>query len=230
MDLHMESRYVGPVCVVKCKGRLVLGPSTEALDKHVTDAIAQSKVIVLNMADVMFMDSSGLGTLVRLLRRAKSSHIELRLCCLTTAIRKALDVTHVASLFKIDATEEAALGAGYSGKAEGGQGNPAAHILCVAETSDVCACLGALLQGAGFHAQTCSSLYDAKTLLKAKKPDLILLGAQMPQKHPGVQQNLGALAPGVPVLTLDETFSTQEAGVGADPLLARIRQHLPASA
>src|ERR1700721_3105651 len=63
--LTFEIERDGDTAVVKCHGRLVSG-ATEELYGEVKDLLAQTKVLVVDLADLTYVDSTGLGTLVRL--------------------------------------------------------------------------------------------------------------------------------------------------------------------
>ena len=70
MQLKVESRRVGDIVVVRCSGRLVAGVECDLLQRHVLDAMVFDRDFIINLADVPFIDSSGLGLLVRLHGRA----------------------------------------------------------------------------------------------------------------------------------------------------------------
>ncbi len=55
----------GDTAIVKCHGRLVAG-ATEELYREVKDLLPQTKTVVVDLAELTYVDSSGLGTLVRL--------------------------------------------------------------------------------------------------------------------------------------------------------------------
>lgn len=64
MNLRMTNSDVNGVSVVELGGRIVLGEESNALREKLKSLIAQgNKKIVLNMADIAYIDSSGLGTL-----------------------------------------------------------------------------------------------------------------------------------------------------------------------
>ena len=66
MKLSLETRDLGRVTIVRCKGRLVAGGETEALRSHVAWLLRDRRAIVLHMGEVVFIDSSGLGTMCAL--------------------------------------------------------------------------------------------------------------------------------------------------------------------
>lgn len=84
---------------VKCKGRLVFG-HTDALKDGVRDLLPKSKRLVIDLGEVEYMDSSGLGTVVRIYVTAKASNCELQLLNLAPQVRQMFGVTRILSLFE----------------------------------------------------------------------------------------------------------------------------------
>lgn len=85
--------------LVKCKGRLVFG-HTDRLQKCVRELLPKSKRVVIDLGEVDYMDSSGLGTVVRIYVSAKASHCELQLLNLAPQVRQMFGVTRILSLFE----------------------------------------------------------------------------------------------------------------------------------
>ena len=90
----------GDAAAVRCSGRLVAGVNNR-LYLEVSQLIPTSKRILLDLTDLTHMDSSGLGTLVRLYVSAKSAGCALQLFNIGKPIRKLLGVTHLLSVFEI---------------------------------------------------------------------------------------------------------------------------------
>ena len=90
MKLSLETREVGRVTIVRCKGRLVSGGETEALRAHVAHLLRDRRSIVLHLGEVVFIDSSGLGTMVRTLTSTRQVHGDLKLCDVPEHVRKVL--------------------------------------------------------------------------------------------------------------------------------------------
>ena len=79
MALKFTNREVDGVSVVALDGRIVLGEESNALRERVKALVAEGKKkIVLNMANVTFIDSAGLGTLVAAHHSAKSQGAALK--------------------------------------------------------------------------------------------------------------------------------------------------------
>lgn len=90
----------GDSIVVVCHGRLVAG-LCDALHARVKPLLAESKVVVLDLGGVTFMDSIGLGTMVRLYVSAKSTGCSLELLHVGKHIREVLSITHLLEVFTI---------------------------------------------------------------------------------------------------------------------------------
>jgi len=88
----------GDAALVHCRGRLVSGVAGPFYDKIIA-LIPHNKRIVLDLTDLAFVDSMGLGTLVRLYVSAKSGGSCLQLINLGKQIRELLGMTHLLGLF-----------------------------------------------------------------------------------------------------------------------------------
>ena len=86
--------------VVLCSGRLVSGVN-DRFHREVSELIPSSKRIVLDMAELTHMDSSGIGTLVRLYVSARSSGCALQLRRIGKPVRHLLGVTHLIDVLAI---------------------------------------------------------------------------------------------------------------------------------
>jgi anti-sigma B factor antagonist len=97
-SLTLEVERKGTTALVHCHGRLVSGVCNVLTDK-VRPLIPDSKRIILDLTDLTFVDSMGLGTLVRLYVSAKSGGSCLELINLGKQIREILGITHLLSIF-----------------------------------------------------------------------------------------------------------------------------------
>jgi anti-sigma B factor antagonist len=223
VNLSLQTRGVGRVTVVRCGGRIVAGAESVALREHVAELLLDRRSIVLHMGDVTFIDSSGLGALVRVHSITRQAHGELKLCSVPEHVRRILEMTHMTKVFEMHETEELAVGAFYRpGVAGAAVASSGKSVLCVDHDADVLASLREVLRRAGYEVQTSTSLSDALMLARVGHPHLILVG---PERASGVAA-LGAA--GVPVLELGKEFSTAHAGEAVEALLERIRGKLGA--
>jgi anti-sigma B factor antagonist len=108
--LKMTNREVDGVSVVALEGRIVLGEESNALREKVKSLLAEGKKkIVLNMDNITFIDSAGLGTLVAAHHSAKSQGSSLRLCHLGSKFQEVLQITKLLTVFDVFDTEAAAV-------------------------------------------------------------------------------------------------------------------------
>ena len=110
MALKMTNREVDGVSVVALDGRIVLGEESNALREKVKGLIAEGKKkVVLNMANVTFIDSAGLGTLVAAHHSAKSQGAALKLAHLGSKFQEVLQITKLLTVFDVYKTEAEAV-------------------------------------------------------------------------------------------------------------------------
>ena len=96
--LAFEIERGGDTAVVKCYGRLVAG-TTEALYQEVKDLLPQTKVVVVDLAALTYVDSTGLGTLVRLHASARKLGCDFKLLHLGKQLRNVLKLANLLSVF-----------------------------------------------------------------------------------------------------------------------------------
>ena len=110
MPVKMTIREVADVSVVDLDGRIVLGEESNALREKLKSLIAAGKKkIVLNMADVKYIDSTGLGTLVAAHVSAKKQDASVRLCHLGQKFHEIMQMTKLLTVFDTFETEAAAV-------------------------------------------------------------------------------------------------------------------------
>ncbi|SRR5579871_182938 len=232
MKLRLESRAVGEVLIVQCIGRIVSGNEVLRLHAFVDDAFAKYTDVVLQLDQTEFIDSSGLGALVRLMREGRSKGGDLKLALVPAPLKKTLELTHLLQQFEVyDAIEEAItaayLGSRYS-RCKTGDERP--RIICVYESSDVCTFLREVLCAAGYNALTTISLDDARILLKATKAKLVVVSSKMQFIYgKPAQKVFQDIDPSMSLLVLDENFATQDPGEAAERALNLIGSQLPAA-
>lgn len=108
--LKLNSREVDGVSVVALEGRIVLGEESNSLREKVKSLLAGGKKnIVLNMDNVTYIDSAGLGTLVASHHSAKSQDAALKLSNLGSKFQEVLQVTKLLTVFDVYDSEAAAI-------------------------------------------------------------------------------------------------------------------------
>jgi len=226
LRLTLNTREVGRVTVVQCSGRIVSGGESDSLRTHVNQLLRDRRNIVLDLGEVAFIDSSGLGTIVRTLTGTRQAHGDLKLCNVPEHVRKILALSHLTKLFDTHESEEQAIAAFYrpGARAE----TPVAKgrsILCLDCNADVLAYLRELLRGAGYDVHTTSHRGDALMLMRMANFDLLLAGPDM-TASPGTLQAFHTACAKLPVIELGSEFSTLDAGEAGAGLLAKIAARL----
>jgi anti-sigma B factor antagonist len=110
MQLKLTKRNVDGILAIECNGRIVFGEESALLREQVKQAIAEGqKRIVLNLAEVNYIDSGGLGTLVALHTTALSAGATIKLANLTKRVGDLLQVTKLLTVFDVRNSEYDAL-------------------------------------------------------------------------------------------------------------------------
>jgi len=105
--LKFTTREVNGVTVVDLDGRIVLGEETNQLRERVKSLLGEGKKkVLLNLSNVSFIDSSGLGALVASHSSAKADGASLRLCNLGGKFHELLQITKLYTVFEVSDTEE----------------------------------------------------------------------------------------------------------------------------
>jgi anti-anti-sigma factor len=95
----IDVRSEGGAVLVKCKGRLVYG-QTDILKEGVKGLLLSSSRVVVDLSEVDYMDSTGLGAVVQLYVSAKASRCQLQLVNLAPQVRKLFGIANILSLFE----------------------------------------------------------------------------------------------------------------------------------
>ena len=102
MSLKIDTREVSHVTILDIQGRIILGPEIGTLRAAVRDLVAEGKKkIILNLAGVDYLDSSGVGELVGSFTTVRNSGGELKLLNLTQKVHDVLHVTKLYTVFDI---------------------------------------------------------------------------------------------------------------------------------
>jgi len=108
--LKITEREVDGIAVLSLDGRIVLGEESNALREGVKRLLAAGKKkLVLNMSNVTYIDSAGLGTLVASHHSARTQGASLRLSNLGAKFQEVLQVTKLLTVFEVHDTEAAAI-------------------------------------------------------------------------------------------------------------------------
>ena len=110
MALTIASREVDGVIILDLNGRITLGEGSVQLRDAIRGLISKGqKNILLNLADVNYIDSSGLGELVSAFTTAKNQQAEVKLLKLSKKVHDLLQLTKLYTVFDIKDDEAAAI-------------------------------------------------------------------------------------------------------------------------
>lgn len=102
MNMTATSRQVGCVTIVDISGRIVLGEESASLRSLVSDVLSKGhKKILLNLADVDYIDSSGLGHMVAAFTSVRKQEGQLKLLKVTNKVRDLIQITRLYTVFEI---------------------------------------------------------------------------------------------------------------------------------
>jgi len=110
--MKSSSRQVDGVTIVDLSGRITLGEGSVVLRDLVRDLIAKGqKKILLNLGDVTYIDSSGIGELVSAYTTVRNQAGDLKLLHLTKKVHDLLQITKLYTVFDVKDDEAAAVAA-----------------------------------------------------------------------------------------------------------------------
>lgn len=110
MSVKASSRQVGDVTVLELSGRIVLGEGTETVRTAFSDLLKNgNKKILVNLGDVNYIDSSGLGALVSGYTSVTGQQGKVKLLNLTQKVHDLLQITKLLTVFEVFTDESTAL-------------------------------------------------------------------------------------------------------------------------
>ncbi len=110
MSVKLNTRQVGDVSVVDVSGRITLAEGSSALRDCLRDLMAQNnKKILLNLSEVSYIDSSGIGELVSGFTSVANSGGTLKLLGLTKRVKDLLQITKLYTVFDVHEEEAHAI-------------------------------------------------------------------------------------------------------------------------
>jgi anti-sigma B factor antagonist len=109
--MKTEKRKKDDVTILDLKGKLTIGKGDVLLRKHIDESLGNDeKKIILNMKDVSYMDSSGVGELVSSFTSVNNRGGKLKLMNLSTKVHDLLQITQLLRVFEIFDNEDEAVG------------------------------------------------------------------------------------------------------------------------
>lgn len=228
MQFVVQSQKVGGVAVIHCEGRLVVSDGVRALQEEVEKHSLETKKYVLDLGAVSYLDSGGLGALVRLVGTLRAHRGDLKLCQVSPFVQNVLRATNLHGVFCIYDTEKDALADFAQRPAVEPQAwSSNTRVLCIDPSSDLLAYMTVVLKRAGFEVKTTRYLADAATLLCAMKPRVIVCGPGVQSSSPAFEK-FHHLDPHVQFLLLPADFHTFDASDAGLDLVNRVNELLQA--
>jgi anti-sigma B factor antagonist len=109
--MHVDTRKHDDVVVLDLKGKLTAGLGDQILRESIDELLAEGwKKILVNLSEISFMDSAGLGELVAGLRTARRFEAQLKLLNVGARVQSTLYMARLLPVFEIYENETEALG------------------------------------------------------------------------------------------------------------------------
>jgi anti-sigma B factor antagonist len=110
VSMKIKTRQVDGISIMDCSGRITLGEGSVQLRDAVRDLLAKgSKQILLNLGDVTYIDSSGIGELVSAFTTVRNQGGDLKLLNLTNKVHDLLQITKLYTVFDVKDDEASAV-------------------------------------------------------------------------------------------------------------------------
>ena len=110
MSMKASTRQVDGITIVDLSGRITLGEGSVVLRDTIKDLLGKGqKKILLNLGDVSYIDSSGIGELVSAFTTVKNGGGELKLLNLTKKVHDLLQITKLYTVFDVKDDEASAI-------------------------------------------------------------------------------------------------------------------------
>jgi len=110
VSVKLSTRQIGDVSVVDVAGRITLGEGSSALRDSVREMVGKGqKKILLNLGEVSYIDSSGIGELVSAFTTVTNGGGQLKLLNLTKRVKDLLQITKLYTVFDVHESEVSAI-------------------------------------------------------------------------------------------------------------------------
>jgi anti-sigma B factor antagonist len=107
--MDIQRRLEGDVAILSLEGRLDLTSASSLKEASKEVLNSSSKKVILNMDKVDFINSSGLGALVSILKEVRNSQGSMRLTNLAPYVKEIFDITQLTNIFEIFPDEKQAI-------------------------------------------------------------------------------------------------------------------------
>lgn len=108
--MNIDVKDHGDATVLTVKGNMMGGPETIAVHDKVKELIEKNKnKVIIDLSNVKWMNSSGLGTMMGCLTSLKNANGDMKLCGVTEKVKSLFMITKLITLFETYATAEEAI-------------------------------------------------------------------------------------------------------------------------
>jgi len=226
VQLSLQHRQVGYVTVVKCQGRLVSGAEADALLTRINELLPMNSRILLHLGEIDYIDSGGLGMLVRCLTRMQNAAGQLSICALSPKVSDVLRITKLDTVLKPYIAEADAIASAH-GDSPASDNTAGALVLCADSSPDVLAYLRGLIKTAGLRVVTAENLHDGLILLKTMRPTVVVMGAGLHGlRGTASAEEFQRRLPPDGLVVLPAGFSSHDAGDAANVVMREIAAKL----
>jgi anti-anti-sigma factor len=220
MSLVLSSRHLGNVYIIQCKGRIAMGEEVKALEAELRFCTREFARIVLNVAEITRLDSTGIGLLVRHATNLHKAGGDIRLAAPPPFIVNLLNLANLSKFLRIFETEEEAILSFPQHQPTHKVEKHGTRVLFFDQSPDLCAFVRAVLTQHGFDVKWTCNFGDAKILLRVEDVDYILVGPGTPQlSSETALRGLRAITPKPVGLHLAPDFNAQDAHEATEALL-----------
>ena len=110
MPLYIVEKLMGGIILLDLRGRIILGRESETFRRKIRELIdAGYKRLILDLGEITYIDSVGLGTLVASLTSVRKQGGDLKLLRLPQGVHQLLQITRLVTVFEIHNSLESAL-------------------------------------------------------------------------------------------------------------------------
>jgi anti-anti-sigma factor len=220
MALSIQSRSIGDITVLSCTGRIVEGDESVALTGAVDTLLPLQPYVVLDLRGVSSIDSLGVGLLIRLRTLAQNAGGDVKICAANARVREVLRVTKLDGALRPHDSDEEAIAAFYSpADPPLNRSSLEVDVVFVHPSSDVLVYGSELLKRAGYGVTTASNVSDARVLVRATQPKVLVIAREL---HGRLLELAGDVPASVRLVILPGGFSHEDPGDAARHLLDEI--------
>jgi anti-anti-sigma factor len=224
MSFVLSSRHLGRVYIIHCKGRIAIGDEVKALEAELRFCTREFSRIVLNIAEVTRLDSTGIGLLVRFATNLHKAGGDIRLAAPPLFVVNLLNLANLSKFLRVFETEEEAILSFLERHPTQKVEKHGTRVLFFDQSPDLCAFVRAVLTQHGFDVKWTSNFGDAKILLRVEDVEYILVGPGTPQlSSETALKGLRAVAPRTAALHLPPEFKAQDAHEATELLLGLLK-------